>query len=512
MAIKLSYKGCELQFERPPTPEQVLRAYEAARARAASQPLSYAQEWLWLLDQAAPGSPAYHLPFVVRLEGAFDTEAFTRSVREVVRRHEVLRTSVPAIDGRATARLHPVESVPVTITDLSGVPAESREEEARRLVAARLREPFDLAAGPIMRVDVVRLGPAEHVLALVVHHIASDAWSMGILAREISTLYAAAAAGRESPLPPLPMQYSEHAQWQRNRLHGKTLDTLIDYWRRHLQGAPACLDMPTLGPRPAVQRFDGARRAFAWPAGLAGDLTAFSRDAGVTAHMALLGAFVALLHHWTGQNDIVVGTPMAGRARLEAEPLIGCFINTLPIRIDASGNPRFSTLLARVREAALGAAAHQALPFGQLVRALAPERSASYTPFYQVIFDVNNAPPPRTVELPGLTMKPLGGDPLATAKLDLVVDIWHTSTGLAGAFEYAAALFDDAVMAQLACQFEALVRAAIAQPDARLSALALLSDVDAPWRRLDDREHDSHGYRRLLTIQPRAVRHSATRS
>lgn len=519
MAIKLFYKGCELRFDRPPTAAEIVSAYEAAHRepaqstsitsrQAAGRPLSFAQEWLWYLDQAAPGSPAYHLPFIVRIEGAFDEHAFARAVTQVVRRHEVLRTAFPMIDGRPCAQLHPPESVTVTCVDLSPLPPSERDAESRRLVQQQLCAPFDLARGPVMRGRVFRLAPDACIVTLVVHHIASDAWSMGILAREVSAAYLAEAAGQTATLPPLPMQYADYAQWQHNRLHGQLLDKVQDYWRTQLQGAPACLQLPTRGPRPAIQRFDGARHAFAWPAGLARDLLALSRDSGVTLHMTLLAGFLIVLHRATGQEDLVVGTPMAGRSRLETEPLIGCFINTLPVRTSVAGDPRFTDLLTRVRTAALGAAAHQDLPFGRLVDLLRPARSASYTPFYQVIFDVNNTPPPSAGDLPGLAMRPFGEDTLATAKLDLVVDIWNTANGLAGAMEYATALFDADTIIRLARQYEALLRAVVTQPDARISVLAQLSDVDATWRRADERERESTRYQRLLTIQPRRVRHA----
>ncbi|MES1241581.1 MAG: non-ribosomal peptide synthase/polyketide synthase [Acidobacteriota bacterium] len=419
-------------------------------------PLSFAQERLWVLDRLAPRNPVYNIPSALRAAGGLDVPALRWSLGELVRRHEALRTTFSDCQV-----IHPASEVPLPVIDLRALPAESRDREARRLAADEARQPFDLERGPLLRAALVRTEEREHVLLFTLHHIAGDGWSMGVVVREIGVLYSG------STLPELPIQYADFSLWQRGWLRGAALESRISWWREELAGAPAVLDLPADRPRPAVQSFRGATERFSLP-----DLGGLARREGGTLFMVLLAGLQALLGRYTGQEDVLVGSPVAGRDRAEVEGLVGLFVNTLVMRGRLAGNPSFRGLLGRTRASALGAYAHQELPFERLVDELAVERSLSHNPLFQVIFALHNAPAGE-LSLPGLTLSPLPAQG-ASARVDLALSATETD----GVAEYSTDLFDRATVLRLLGHLRTLLDGAAADPEARISDLSLLSEVE----------------------------------
>ncbi|HEV3048982.1 MAG TPA: condensation domain-containing protein, partial [Longimicrobium sp.] len=353
-------------------------------------PLSFAQQRLWFIDQLEPGSTAYNMPSALRLRGPLDPRVLERALGEVVRRHEALRTTFGESEGVPFQRVHPAGAARLELTDLSRLAPEERDAEARRLAREEVQRPFDLRAGPLFRMGLLRLAEDDHVLVLAMHHVVSDGWSTGLLFGELSALYEAFARGEPSPLPELPVQYADFAVWQRGWLSGEVLERQIAWWRDRLEGAPPLLELPTDHPRPAVPDTRAGRVFRALPAETAEGVRALARREGATLYMVLLAALDLLLARWSGQDDVVVGTPIANRTRRETEGLIGFFVNTLALRTDLSGNPSFQALLGRVREGTLGAYQHQEVPFERLVEELRVERSLSHTPLFQVMFALND--------------------------------------------------------------------------------------------------------------------------
>jgi Condensation domain/TubC N-terminal docking domain len=349
-----------------------------AMPRAGDLPLSFAQQRLWFLDQLVAGSPVYNIARAFRLHGPLDLPALIQSIDEIVRCHEVLRTTFAVVDEQPVQVIVPSLTVRVPVVELWDLPALERESEAQRLAVEEAQRPFDLAREPLIRSTLLQLGQEEHILLLTMHHIVSDGWSANILYREIATLYEAFTARQPSPLPELPIQYADFALWQRQWLQGAVLEKHLAYWKEQLRGSPPLLDLPTDHPRPTQQTFRGALRPLHLSAALTRALTALSQQAGATLFMTLLAAFKILLARYTAQADIVVGTPIAHRTRVELEPLIGCFVNTLVLRTDLSGNPGFWDVLRRVQHTAVEAYAHQDLPFERLVEELRPERTLSH--------------------------------------------------------------------------------------------------------------------------------------
>jgi amino acid adenylation domain-containing protein len=438
--------------------------------------LSFAQQRLWFFDQLEPGLSAYNIPAAVRLKGPLNLAALEQSLNEIVKRHESLRTTFGKVEGRPTQVIAPTLTIKLPVVDLRKLAASERETEVRRLVTAEAQRPFDLSRGPLLRGSVLRLGDEEHVGLLTMHHIVSDGWSTGILVREVATLYVAFCAGGSSPLPILPIQYADFAHWQRQWLQGEVLETQIAYWKEQLAGAPAQIDLPTDHPRPAVQTFRGAHQSLVLPKHLQEGFKALSRQEGVTQFMTLLAAFKVLLYRYTSQDDLIVGTPIANRNRLETEGLIGFFVNALVLRTDLSGNPGFRELLRRVGEVCLGAYGHQDLPFDRLVEELHVKRDLSRNPLFQVMFVLHNASL-RTVELPGLTLSPVEGDS-ETAHFDLTLQILDTEQGLTAAFVYNTDLFEAATIARMLDHFQTLLEAIVADPEQRLSDLPLLTETE----------------------------------
>jgi amino acid adenylation domain-containing protein len=461
-----------------------------------ARPLSSAQERLWFMQKLAPGSAAYLVPRIVRLAGALDPGALQSALTEIVRRHEVLRTSFPEVDGRAELEVAPPAPFPVPLVDLSGLAAAARSAETERLCRREVTIPFDLSRGPLLRVTLLRQAAQDHAALFTMHHIASDAWSMGVLLRELGILYGAYAGGRPSPLPELPIQYADFARWQREWLQGEVLERQISYWRRQLAGAPDTVDLPTDRPRSAQRSFAGAYLPFSLPAGLARDLQALGRREGATLFMCALAAFKALLYRLSGQEDLVVGTDVANRTRVELEDLIGFFINNLALRTDLSGNPTFQDLLHRVRDTALGAFAHQDLPFDELVRVLQPKREAGRLPFFQILFVLQNVPS-AALELPGgIQLSPQHLD-FGSAKFDLAVFLWETPHGIEGVWNYSTALFDAATVERMAWAYRNLLASAVAHPGARLSQLELLDEEERERRDAERQERQERRKGRL---------------
>ncbi|MBE4753752.1 amino acid adenylation domain-containing protein, partial [Corallococcus sp. ZKHCc1 1396] len=441
--------------------------------RASAPPLSFAQQRLWFLDQLIPDSALYNMPAPLRLEGTLDTEALEQSLTELVRRHEVLRTSFPA---EAVQRIAPPAPLPLECVDLSALPLDEREDEARRLIEAEVRKPFSLAHGPMLRALLLKLDEQQHVLVLNLHHIVSDGWSMGVLVREVAALYEAFSQGRPSPLPELPVQYADFAAWQRQWLQGEALEAQFAYWRQQLAGAPQVLELPTDRPRPAVQSYRGATLAHLMPKALSQSLQALCQREGVTSFMALLAGFQSLLARYSGQTDIIVGTDIAGRTHADTEGLIGFFVNQLVMRGDLSGDPTFRELLGRTRQVALGAYAHQDIPFEELVRVLNPERSLAHAPIFQVKLVLQNAPAAE-LHVPGLTFR-AEENSTGAAKFDLTLFIDETPEGLALLCDYSTDLYEAGTLARLMEHLQVLLETAVATPDTRLSALPLLTETE----------------------------------
>jgi len=438
-------------------------------------PLSFAQERLWFLSQLEPGSPAYNLPAAVRFTGPLDVTALEQSLNKVAQRHEVLRTTFATVEGQPIQFIAQDLTCTLPVVNLQKLPKTEQEAEVMRRAAEEAMHTFDLAQGPLLRATLLKLGEEEHVLLLTMHHIISDGWSTGVLIREMAALYEAFSTGEPSPLPDLPIQYADFAVWQRQWLHGEVLETQLAYWKQQLVGVPV-LELPTNRPRPAIQTLRGARQSLELTRTMTEALKALSRQEGGTLFMTLLAAFKTLLHRYTGQDDIVVGSPIANRNRAEIEGLIGFFVNNLVLRTDLSGNPTFRELLGQVREVTLEAYAHQDLPFEKLVEELQPERNLSYAPLFQVVFSLQNAPRP-ALELPDLTLTPLEVES-GTAKFDLNLFMIDTEQGLVGSLEYSTDLFDTATTIRMLGHFQTLLEGIAADPDRRLSDLPLLTEAE----------------------------------
>jgi amino acid adenylation domain-containing protein len=460
--------------------------------RAGGLPLSFAQRRLWFLHRVEPESPAYNLPAAVRLRGSLRISALAAALNEIVRRHEALRATFRCTEiGEPVLVAGPVLSCPLPLVDLKGIPGA--RDEALRLAREEGRRPFDLARGPVFRGLLIAIAGDEHVALLTMHHIVSDGWSMGVLVRELAALYATALRGEGSPLPELPIQYADFAHWQLRRLAGGALARLAEYWTRSLTGAPPLLELPGARPRPPVQSGRGATSDGRLDAALAQELHALGRRESATLFMILLAAFQALLHARTGETDLVVGTDVANRDREEIEPLIGFFVNQLPLRTQLGGDPTFRELLARVREVALGAYAHQDLPFDRLVDLLKVPRSLASSPIFQVKLVLQNLPA-ASLELPDLTLSAVDAG-AATSQLDLNLRVAESPSGLHLSLQYSTDLYDATVMERLLQQFEELLRAVVARPESTLAELSAgLRETDRS--RWTAREQEARGARR----------------
>ncbi|MBF2002243.1 MAG: amino acid adenylation domain-containing protein [Synechococcales cyanobacterium M58_A2018_015] len=437
-------------------------------------PLSFAQQRLWFLEQLHSGA-TYHIPIAVRLTGTLDINAFERALNTLIERHESLRTNIQVIDGEPVQVIAPATSRSLPVVDLQFVADADRDAAIKQYAIPAAQTPFNLAEDNLLRVKLLRLSASEHILLLTLHHIITDGWSMEVLLREWVTLYAAFSSGQPSPLPDLPIQYADFAMWQRQWLQGEVLDRQLAYWKQQLQDLPV-LQLPTDLPRSRVQTFRGAVEQFSLPLPLTQAVQRLSQSAGTTLFMTLLAAFKVLLYRYTGQADVVVGSPIANRTHRETEGLIGFFVNTLVLRTDLSGNPSFRTLLQRVQQTTWAAYDHQDLPFEKLVAELHPERDLSYSPLFQVKFRLET-PPSDTLTIPGLTLTALTPTQ-PSAKLDLSLDLYETSSGLVGGLEYNRDLFTADTLRRLANHFCTLVASIVTDPDQPIGSLTLLTPTE----------------------------------
>ncbi|HLM58539.1 MAG TPA: amino acid adenylation domain-containing protein [Pyrinomonadaceae bacterium] len=447
----------------------------AVRRGAAAAPLSFMQQRLWFLEQYEPGGYAYNMPGAVRLSGTLDIAALRRSLDEVVSRHETLRTRFALVDGEPVQVIAPALQLALPVSDLGGWEEGSREARLAEILREEAQRPFNLAEAPLMRARLVRLRETEHALAVTLHHIVSDGWSLDLLLHEMATLYGAFSAGEPSPLPELTIQYADYAHWQRQALQGEALAKRLSYWRKQMGGAPAVLELPADRPRPPARTNRGSKQTAVLTREQTDALKALSRREGVTLFMTLLAAFKVLLYRYTGQPDIVVGTPHSNRHQVETESLIGFFVNMLVLRTDLSGNPTFTELLGRVRETALTACSHD-LPFEKLVEELQPERDASRHPLFQVMA-VLQRPPLPPLETPALTWRPLEVE-TQTAKFDLSLDMAETARGLSLTLEYSADLFEPDTAARMLGHLRTLLDSIALEPAQRIAELSLLTEAE----------------------------------
>ncbi|MFD2170023.1 amino acid adenylation domain-containing protein [Tumebacillus lipolyticus] len=471
--------------------------------RAGKLPLSFAQQRLWFIDRFEPGSSLYNIPMGVRLRGTLQVAALRQALQEIVNRHEVLRTSFALVDGEPVQVIAPESVLLLPFADLRDIPEADREAQAMRLVLEEAGAPFDLEKGSLVRAKLLQLTEEEHILLVTIHHIAADGWSMGVLIQEFSALYTAFVQEQPSPLQPLSIQYADFAQWQRDWLQGEVLDQQLGYWKRQLGGDLPMLQLPTDRPRPAVQTFEGATLKFKLPPAVTDSLAAYSKQQGVTFYMTLLAAFNTLLYRYTGQEDLLVGSPIANRNRSEIEHLIGFFVNSLVHRNDLSGNPTFAELLNRVSQVTLDAYAHQDLPFERLVEEIQPERSLSYNPLFQVVFVLQNAPMD-ALALPGLELHAVEADNDAnvdftlflnnTSKFDLTLYIVEEADGFVGRFEYNSDLFEATTIERMSGHYLTLLESIVDNPAQKIAELPMLTQLEqermALWNDTDGEVSD----------------------
>jgi amino acid adenylation domain-containing protein len=468
--------AAQLGYARPaPVSRAGDRPVPRPRAEGIDLPLSFGQQRLWFLDRLQPGESAYNMPAVARLAGPLDTPALARACAEIERRHEVLRTVFPALAGRPRQEIREPRAAPLSVVDLGGLHGPARRIEAARLIEEEVHRSFDLAVGPLWRVRLLRLAGGEHLLLVNLHHIVCDGWSVGVLTRELAALYEAFRRGEPARLRELPVQYADFAAWQRSRLSGEMLDELLRFWKERLAGPLPVLELPLDHPRPMVRTHRGARVSMEVPAGGAERLRALARPGGATLFMVLTAGFQAFLHRYSGQDDLLVGTPVAGRTRPEVEGLVGLFVNTLVLRSDLSGDPDFRTLLSRVRQVCLEAARHEELPFERLVEELGVERFLGRSPLFEVMLAFQNALPGQ-LALSGLEVEPLEVA-TRTAKFDLTLDLAERPDGgLAGFLEYNVDLFDPVTAERLVRHLTNLIAGlAVTSAGLRLSELPLLA-------------------------------------
>ena len=475
----------------------------AAASDTGPLPLSFGQQRLWFLQQLEPDSPAYNYPLMISLKGALNVTALERSFAAILQRHDPLRSNFTRVGGQPRQSVRGWEPTKLDLRDLGGLPEEQREHEAMRMATEIAVRPFDLERDLLWRNVLVRLDPLHHILIISTHHIVFDGWSLGIFLRELTLLYRSFCDGKRARLEALTFKYADYVAWQRQWLQNERLDGLIKYWREKLDGAPPRLELPTERPRPKAQTFQGDQHTVTFAAELSGRVRELSQREGVTVFMTLLAAFQALLHSYSGQTDIVIGTDTANRKAVETEDLVGFFVNLLVLRSDLSGNPTFRELLARVRETALQAYAHEDLPFEKLVEALRPERSAGYTPLIQALFVLqNNA---RITEvLPGLTIS-LREIDRKTAKFDLVVSVSETPAGLACSFNYSTELFEAETIKRMMANYEAVLRKVVGDPDGRLKELSAITGTARRQRIMVESERQVSRFQRLRQGQRKSI-------
>ncbi len=467
-------------------------------------PLSFSQQRLWFLHQLDPDSTAYNGSDLVRLQGTLNVAALEESINEIVRRHEVLRTYFTVVEGRPIQKIISEFRLPLPIVDLQHLPVIEREKEIQRLEVENAQQPFNFTQAPLMRLVLLRLTPEEHILLVTIHHIISDAWSGGVFIREVSALYEAFSNSKPSLLRELPIQYADYAVWQQQYLQGERLDTQLTYWKQQLKNAKTILELPTDKPRTQLQTSLGKKLSFTLSSTLTNNLKSLSQQQGVTLFMTLLTAFNILLYRYIKQEDILVGSPIANRNRSELEGLIGFFVNTLVLRTNLSHNPSFKELLQQVRETALGAYAHQDLPFEKLVAELQVERTLNHSPLFQVWFVLQNAPK-SDLKLEGLNLSLLESE-TGTVRHDLKLQFTEMSEGLQGFFEYKTDLFHATTITRMAVVLETLLTTAVEQPDIRLDQLVqLLQETEKQQQIAQNQELQQARIHKLGKIGRKAI-------
>jgi len=475
----------------------------AVASRPAELPLSFAQARLWFLDRLEPGNYAYNVPAAVQLTGHLNISALDNSFNEIVCRHEALRTTFVMGSQQPIQVITPQQRITISVVDLRDLGVTEQQAQVQQLALEEAKRPFNLATGPLLRLTLLQLGNTENVLLLTMHHIIADGWSIGVLVKELATFYQGFVNGKQPQMPKLPIQYADFAIWQRQWLQGEGLETQLTYWKQQLNGAPASLNLPTDRPRPSIQTFRGASTSFTLPSELSEALKTLSRQEGVTLFMTLMATLQTLLHKYTNQEDIVVGTDVANRHRSELEPLIGFFINLLVLRTNFSGNPTFRELLQQVREVALKAYAHQDLPFAKLVEALRTERNLSHTPLFQVLFVLQNAPMP-ALEFSGLKLTPLRFE-TGTSKFDLGLFIEETEQGLIGTWQYSTDLFDPSTITRMSGHFETLLNNIVNQPDTKINSLEMLTEIEKQNLNAAQKQRQEAKFKKFKNIKLKAV-------
>jgi non-ribosomal peptide synthetase component F len=460
-------------------------------------PLCLAQERLWFLDQLEPLNPFYNVAIAIRLTGKLNPVILEQSLNEIIKRHESLRTSFPAIDGRPIQVIH--ESLEIKLSIL-----ENCHSDIENVILQETQQPFDLSQLPLLRAKLLQLNQDEHLLLITIHHIISDGWSIGLLIQELATMYAALAAGKAAQLPVLSIQYADYAYWQRQYLQTDVLQPQLAYWQKQLRNSAPLLQIPTDRPRPEVQNYKGRKEFFTIEREIKEAVKQLNQQEGVTLFMTLLAVFKTLLYCYTKQEDILVGSPVVGRNWRETESLIGFFINTLVFRTDFSGNPSFREVLQRLRACALDAYAHQDLPFEKLVEELQPERHLSYNPLFQVMFILQNAPIP-SVEIPHLTWQPEEVD-VGTSKFDLKLSLWESPQGINGSFEYKTELFDAATIKRMVRHYQVILNAVLTRQDIHVNELInLLYESDKQEQIQQEKELNDISKQKLKLVKRAAI-------
>ncbi|NER29540.1 MAG: amino acid adenylation domain-containing protein, partial [Symploca sp. SIO1C4] len=447
-----------------------------ARANDTKLPLSYSQQRLWFLDQFQPNSALYNIPIALRLVGTLNITVLEQSLQAIIKRHEVLRTNLISVDGQATQIIHPEISWTLSVVELTNLSTKEQEATAQQLAQQQAIQPFELEKKSLIKATLIVLSETEHILCVCMHHIVSDGWSTGVLLAELTQIYNGYIQRQPCVLNALPIQYADFAIWQRQWLQGDVLESQLSYWKEQLEDAPNLLSLPTDRPRPAVQTFRGRHQEFTLCAQLTSQLTKLSQEQSVTLFMVLLTAFEILLYRYSGQKDLLVGTPIANRNQSEIEGLIGFFVNTLVLRTQIEGNPSFKELLTQVREIAMAAYSHQDLPFEMLVEALQPERDLSYTPLFQVMFSLDNEILSQ-LNLMGLTLSPLRVES-QTSKFDLTLSMENRADGLVGVWEYSTDLFDASTIERMTSHFVRLLEGIVSNPQQQIWQLPLLSEAE----------------------------------
>ncbi|MGB3189383.1 MAG: amino acid adenylation domain-containing protein, partial [Limnoraphis sp.] len=439
-------------------------------------PSSFAQERLWFFDQLEEKSATYNVPKAVKMTGDLNISALKQAIATIIARHEILRTHFPSVDGKPMQVIEPETQLQIVEKNWQHLPPQEQDLQVQNFIQQEVHTPFNLSKGPLLRVTLLQLKPQESVLLMTLHHIISDGWSLAVFVQELFTLYEAYSQRKPNPLPELSVQYADFALWQRQWLTGEVQQKQLQYWKQQLADAPDLLQLPCDRPRPPIQTYRGHTQNFALDKQLTQQLEKLSKDSGSTLFMTLLAAFAMLLFRYSGQEDLLIGSPIANRNRPEIEPLIGFFVNTLVLRTCLQDNPSFAELLQQVRDLTLEAYNHQDIPFEQVVEALQPERSLSYSPVFQVMFVLQNIPM-CPLELPGVSLTPLRLE-TQTAKFDLLLSIEETETGLLGSWEYSTELFEALTIAQMAGHFQSLLTAIVANPQQKIEQFPLLNPVE----------------------------------